>query len=400
MGATMEAKTLLAMGLAPGTRGDGALRFSRGMAYIQINGDWTPLPARGGAFGTIGILDSLAATNQSIVAIGENTVWGTIRAAMEAHNAVVNELMTNFVESTTDRRRRYGGDDAMVFEDIDEFGRADAQKITAGADVDFPLRKVGGSLQWTLDSMEVMTGEQMAANVTRLMTGDLLAFQRDIRRALFRATNYTVLDRLVDGTTLNVKRLVNADSAPIPIGPQAETFDPATHTHYLATAAFIAANMDSLILAVTEHVSSGTVRVYINRAQEAAVRALPGFNAYLPAQLVNQTAGVVTQTALQPFDLNNREIGFYMAAGLQAVVSVKPWVPASYLFAWVDGARPPVVRRIRNAARSQLRLVAENEAYPLRARTYEREHGFGIYNRVNGAVLYIGGGAYVDPTMN
>src|SRR5688572_8862501 len=99
--------------------------------------------------------------------------------------------MTDFVETTTDRRRRYGGNDEMTMEDIDEFGRPDAQKITAASDVDFPLRKFGASLQWTRDSLEVMTGAQMAANVTAIMDADARAFQREIKRALFRAANYS-----------------------------------------------------------------------------------------------------------------------------------------------------------------------------------------------------------------
>jgi len=352
------------------------------------------------AFGTLSVLDSLAATNQSVIEIGEETVWKQVAAALAAHNAVTDELMADFVETTADRRRRYGGNDEMTMEDIDEFGRPDSQKITAASDVDFPLRKYGASLQWTADSLEVMSGAQMAANVLAIQDADIRAFQREIKRSIFRATNFTTIDRLVDGTSLAVKRLVNADSAPVPLGPNGETFDAATHTHYLASAAFIAANMDSLILAVVEHHPSGTARVYINRAQETAVRALAGFTAYTDARLVNNTAGIVAGRTLDSFDLNNREIGVYSAGGVSAVVTVKPWVPASYLFAWVEGAPAPMVRRIRNANRAALRLVAENEVHPLRARSYEREHGFGVWNRTNGAVLFVGGGAYVDPTLN
>lgn len=389
--------------LLPGTEGQGAIvKGPAGLLGLMLDREFVPLPVGGGAYGTISVLDSLAATNQSVVEIGENVVWAQVQAALTAHNEVVTELMADFVETTTDRRRRYGGNDEMVMEDIDEFGRPDAQKITAAADVDFPLRKFGASLQWTADSLEVMSGAQMAANVTAMQDADMRAFQREIKRAVFRATNYTAVDRLVDGTSLAVKRLVNADSAVIPLGPNGETFDGATHTHYLATASFIAANMDSLILSVIEHHPTGVARVYINRAQETAVRALAGFTAYLDARLVagGGATGVTATRSLDSFDLNNREIGVYSAGGVSAIVTVKPWVPASYLFAWVEGAPRPVVRRIRNANRANLRLVAENEAHPLRARSYEREHGFGVWNRTNGAVLYTGGGTYTDPTLN
>jgi hypothetical protein len=392
----------LLKGFAPGSAGLGEISTRRGMPRIRMADGWAPLPIAGGAFGTISVLDSLAATNQSVVEIGESIVWAQVQAALAAHNAVTEELMADFVETTTDRRRRYGGNDEMTMEDIDEFGRPDAQKITAAADVDFPLRKYGASLQWTADSLEVMSGAQMAANVTAIMDADTRAFQREIKRAGFRSANYTAVDRLVDGTTLAVKRLVNADGAVIPLGPQGETFDGATHTHYLATASFIAANMDSLILAVVEHNASGTVRVYINRAQETAVRALAGFTAYLDARLVpgGGATAVSATTSLSSFDLNNREIGIYSAGGVSAVVTVKPWVPASYLLAWIDGGPRPFVRRIRNANRAALRLVADNEAHPLHARSYEREHGFGVWQRTAAAVLYVGGGTFTDPVLN
>lgn len=385
---------------APRSEGQGEIISRRGLLGLIVNGDFLPLPVRGGAYGTISALDSLAATNQSVVAIGEQTVWNQVAAALDAHNAVVEELMANFVETTTDRRRRYGGNDEMVMEDIDEFGRPDAQKITAAADVDFPLRKYGASLQWTRDSLEVVTGAQMAANVTAIMDADARAFQREIKRAGFRAANYSTVDRLVDGVTLNVKRFVNADSGVIPLGPNGEVFDGSTHTHYLATASFIAANLDSLITTVIEHHPTGTPRVYINRASEAAVRAFTGFTAYLDARLVGATNAVQTSQSLDSFDLNNREIGVYSAGGVSAVITVKPWIPANYLFAWADGGPQPMVRRIRSAQRAALRLIAEDEAHPLRARSYEREHGFGVWFRTNGAVLYTGGGTFTDPTLN
>ena len=45
-------------------------------------------------------------------------------------------------------------------------------------------------------------------------------------------------------------------------------------------------------------------------------------------------------------------------------------------------------------------LCAEYDAYPLRAKSYMREIGFGVKNRINGAVLYTGANTYTDPTIN
>lgn len=359
------------------------------------------------AYGTLSVLDALASSQQSVVDIGENAVFKQVAAAMAAHNDIVNELMGNLAETTMDRRRGYGGTASMVMDELDEFGRADAQKIVAGALLDFPLRKYGISVQWTKDALEVLTGVEFAAQLTAAQDADLATFQREIKRALFRSANYSTVDRLVDNVTLSVKRLINADGTAIPLGPNSESFDGSTHTHYLYTAstALAAADMNGLIETVIEHHPSGTPRVWINRAQETAVRGLAGFTAYLDARLVagGGATGVVANMSLDSMDLNNREIGVYSAGGVSAVVTVKPWIPSGYIFAWVDGAPRPLVRRIRRAERAALRIVAEEETHPLRARSMEREHGFGVWNRTNGAVLFVdagGAGAYTDPTIN
>jgi hypothetical protein len=49
-----------------------------------------------------------------------------------------------------------------------------------------------------------------------------------------------------------------------------------------------------------------------------------------------------------------------------------------------------------------LELAFEDERYPLRARGWEREFGVAVWQRTNGAVLYIdtgAAGAYVAPTI-
>jgi hypothetical protein len=50
-----------------------------------------------------------------------------------------------------------------------------------------------------------------------------------------------------------------------------------------------------------------------------------------------------------------------------------------------------------------MEIAAEFDSYPLRARALEREIGVGVWNRTNGAVLYIDTGnadAYVAPSTS
>lgn len=361
-------------------------------------------PISGGQFGTLSALDTLAATQQTVVEFGEDKAFAEIEAARAAYNRITNEMLGDLVERSTDRQRRYGSQDAMAMEELDEFGRPQAQKITAGSTVGFPLRKFGVAIQWTRTFFLVARASELAAQTTAAMASDMAGIQREIKRALFYPTNVTFVDTLVDGVSLAVKRLVNADSASIPLGPNGEAFVAATHTHYNFTAgvALAAADMNALIEDVVEHQATGTAVVYINRAQETAVRGLAGFTALLPARLVPAQSAVTATGALDDTqDLNDRLIGFYNAAGVYAEIVVKPWIPAGYLFAWIRGGATPLVMRTRPGG-GDLVLAFEDERYPLRARGWEREFGVSVWNRVAGAALFVdagAAGAYVAPTI-
>lgn len=355
-------------------------------------------------YGTLQVLDTLASTQQTVAAYGEDRAFQEIERAREIHNAQVRDMMAAFCEITTDRQRRYGSADAMHMDEIDEFGTPDAQKIAAGVTVGFPLRLFGTSVQWTRKYFQVATGRELAAQVMGVLDADLKLTQREIKRALFYPTNVSFLDRLVDNVTLAIKRLVNADSASIPLGPNGESFDGSTHTHFLYTdsTSLAAADMAALITAVAEHVNSGMVVVGINTAQEAAVRGLTGFSAYTDARLV-LPGGYTTVTAGATLDLmntGNRAIGVFG----QAEIWVKPWIPSGYLAAWLaSGAEKALAMRERSPGSGALQIAAEDENHPLRARTWDREFGVAVWNRTAAAVMYIdtgNGDAYVAPTIS
>lgn len=385
------------------------------LAYSLHTVDWTrpgaermaqrlAAPVAGAQFGTLSVLDTLAASQQSIADYGEDRAFAEIEAARAAYNRITTEMLGQLVERTDDRQRRYGSNDAMAMEELDEFGRPQAQKVAAGSTVGFPLRHYGIALQWTRTFFLVARASELAAQTTAAMAADLAAIQREIKRAIFYPTNVTFVDTLVDQVSLAVKRLVNADSAAIPLGPNGETFDATTHTHYNYSAgvALAAADMNALIEDVIEHHGSGTAVVYINRAQETAVRGLAGFTPLLPARLVPANSAIAATGALDDDqNLNDRLIGYYNAGGVYAEVQVKPWIPSGYLFAWVRGSNVPLVMRTRPGG-GDLVLAFEDERYPLRARAWERDFGVGVWTRTNGAVLYIDTGsaaAYVAPTI-
>lgn len=356
------------------------------------------------AYGTLATLDTLASSQQSIAAYGEDRAFEEIQRALAIHNRLTDEMLAALVERTTDRQRRYGSTDSMAMDELDEFGSPDAQKISAGATVGFPLRLYGIALQWTRKFMQNATGAEMAAQVTAAMDADTKVIYRQIRRAIFYPTNNTsYVDRLVDNVTLAIRALANADSQAIPQGPNGESFTAATHTHYLYTAStsLAAADLTSLVNTVREHYNTGEVEVWINTAQETAVRALTGFTAITPVFVTPATSSAAIVQEFDRGNPNNRLIGYFGTN--YHPVYVKPHVPAGYLAAVLaDGGVRPLVMRERGAGSGAFVLAYEDEDHPLRARAWEREFGIGVWNRVAAAALYIdtgSAGAYVAPTI-
>lgn len=351
------------------------------------------------AKGTLSISDLLA-TQETVVQIGEDRVFEAIAADLAAHNAIVNEDLAMLVETTTDRQRRYGGSASMTMEDADEYGRADAEKVGVGQTCAFPLRRGAIALQWSNSWLKRHSVSEIAAQVNAAKTADLRWVSRALRNAVLLATNYTFIDRLTDDVSLEVKRLLNADGVSIPNDKFGNSFDGATHTHYLARAggSFVAADLTALIDTVVEHDAEGPIFVYINKAQEAAVRGFTGFTGYIDARITAADSADRLTGALDFYNVENRRIGIFGAAEIW----VKSWIPANYLLC-VDGApgRKPLVKRIpATGGTGDLELEAENDAYPLHAQHFAREVGFGVWNRSAAAVLYTDNTTWTDPTIS
>lgn len=348
-------------------------------------------------YGTFSVTDTLASSQQSIAQYGEDRAFADIAAALMAHNRIVDQMTGSLVERTSDRQRRYGSQDTMEMQKVDEFGRALAQKVAAGTTVGFPLEGFEVAVQWTRLAFQNMRATELAAQFEAARDADIKNIQREIRRAIFDSVNVSFIDRRVDNVTLAVKRLVNADSASIPLGPNGETFNGATHTHYLArVGALAASDITAVVNTVVEHTATGQPRLYIARTEETAIR---GFTSnFVPLTPVFISPADNTTRAVGNLDVrnpNDRDIGYWDQT---ALVSVKPWMLSGYMFAWMDGGLPPLVMRVRDDSSGSFQVLYDDEAHPLRARGLGREFGFGAWTRTNGAVLYTGGTTYTVPT--
>jgi hypothetical protein len=166
--------------------------------------------------GTFTLADLLAVRFQSVNDFGADTVIQVLREDLAAHNAIVNEMIMDMAAFTTDTQDIYGTGTAGEMVEVDELGRSDTQKPAPGSTVGFPLRLFQYGIGWTAKYMETATPADLAQGQLAAEQAHMKALRRDIKRALFGATNYTWNDFLINNVAIGVKRLVNADSAAIP----------------------------------------------------------------------------------------------------------------------------------------------------------------------------------------
>ena len=353
--------------------------------------------------GTLTLADLRANRFQSVADFGLQTIDEILQRDLVVYNQITAEVVADLDDITTDRQRIYGTSATYTLgQDSDEFDPGVAQKAPqTGVTCGFPLKKYVYAIGWTRDWFLSNTPADLAEAVLGIQRADTRTILRDIRNALFGGVNATVFDRFEPPQiNLAVKALVNADSADIPNGPNGETFTGSSHTHYdyLDGTAPTAASLTALIEDVVEHGHGDGVRLYINRAAEAAVRALTGFTAYADPRMVYRSSDT-PGASLDITRIDNRAIGLFGAAE----VWVKPWIPAGYVFCYSAGSpKPLVMRQPRAGQLTGLRVAARLEDYPLYADQMEHYMGFGVWNRTNGAVLFYGSGAsaYVAPTFS
>lgn len=354
---------------------------------------------------TIADLAENAFATTTVSEFGIDNMNDAIQADLGMHNRRVEEIVSELAEVSTERSTIYGTNAQGEMVQKDEFTRAPTQKIVLGSKVEFPLDGFEFAVGWTAMFLKRASVQDMAKATIAARQAHLRRIAFDIKNALFGPVNFTWTDRLVDSNDLAVKRLLNADSAPIPNGPNGETFTASTHTHYdyidwaAANAAAKIPAIQALIQDVVEHGHGADIRLYINRAQETDIRALtPNFAPLPPPNIEFRN----TDTAVGRLDttrMDNRMIGFF--DGIP--VWTKPWVPASYFLTFSAGAPPaqkPLRYRVSDVLGRGLVIAGEIITHPLQAQYMNAHHGFGVKERTNGAILYLGSGsAYAAPAF-
>jgi len=347
------------------------------------------------SYGTNGLADLLAA-QVPVVTFGEDQAFQAIQDALDAHNRIYDDMASDLVLPTDSQMDRYGGPATMQMDEMDEWGVPDAQKVAAGANIGYPLRIYGITLQWTRWTLEKLMTQELVAAFTAAQDADVKNLQKQLKKAIFTPTNSTFQDKLTNGLLVPVKAFLNADGQPVPLGPNGEVFNASTHTHYVGCATANApteGECKALIETVIEHYATGQPIIMINRAQEPLFRGFASFAPYYDNRVTVATTITRGTAELDPIALYNRPIGIFDGA----VVWVKPWMSSGYFFAHMMGSDKPM----RMRQQQPLRIMADNEQFPLRANTMARVMGIGIRNRANGAVLDTtsGSGTYTAPAI-
>ena len=351
--------------------------------------------------GTQDISSLLAARFTSAAEYGLDTIVQVLQDDLAAHNSIVADMVSELADPTTDRQRIYGTSVSGEMQEVDEYGRGQTQVDRPGETVEFPLRKYQFAIGWTEDWFLEKTPADVAIAALGAQKAHIRGIQKKIKEAIFGSSNYSSRDIFVDKVSFGIKRLVNADSANIPDGPNGESFDGATHTHYLARdgGSLVLDDILAQINHVSEHGHSSMVKIGINKADEGTIRALTGTNGFqaYPDPRVIYRASDTPGNTLDITRMDNVAIGIVG----RAEVWVKPWVPAYYTFCWDSGSagKPLAYRQKVSSALQGLRIAATLSTHPLVAQYMEAYYGFGVWERTNGAALYFGDTTYTDPTF-
>jgi hypothetical protein len=355
--------------------------------------------------GTLSIFDTLGARK---VAAGDliglydpATIYEQVKIRFKSHNLLMSMLEADLFTDTTARMYTWGNVATTAMMKADEFSRPRASKTqTDPVEGGFPLDKYQVAYQVTDEFMQTKTMGDLDTVITANMDADQSNRLTILRDVLFNPTNnLTYKDISEDSYTLKLRAFLNADTAYIPNTKYGATFNASTHTHFLGTGSFVASDLLALIRTVQEHYPElpPNIRVYANEAQEATIKGFTGFYAYWDKRIdpgANQARAVGDLDMSQTVD---RPIGVFDAA----TIWIKPWMPANYCFAFHPNAPKPLKRRVRQIAggtRGDLRIVAQFPDYPLYAEMMEREEGFGVFERSNGACLKTDNATYSAPS--
>lgn len=326
--------------------------------------------------------------------VGVQVVNTAIDETLAEHNRQLMNLMSLFVDTTTQYKVRYKTPGAASLQPLDENGRARPVKVGGYYDLAFPLQMAGIAWGQTYLASKKMTVQEANNALATLVTADKRWLRDRIMAALLTNVNWTFSD--TEHGDLMIKPLANSDTDTYLI--QAGTDAGTTDTHYLAQAGAIADATDpfpTIRTELTEHPeNSGEVVAFVPTSNKAAVEALSGFYPLADPNLRVGAAATVVAGTLN-VAMPGKLFGYH-----ESGVWLAEWkgLPAHYLVATMTGGpRPIAMREEPEASLRGFNRVADRNDYPFYESQFLRIAGFGAQNRVGALVYRVGNGAYAIP---
>lgn len=356
-----------------------------------------------GIYGALGLVDGYQAY---VANVGQQLVFDAVNFALDEHNRDLELAMSVFVERKTEKftmKYLLPGGGKMV--ETGEFAAGPAIKAYGGWDVAFPIRNYEVQVGGSRPAMAYMTLAQLDRHLKTVTEKDINTLRWRILTALFEDTNLTTYTDPVGHGTLNIRRLANTDGTLFPpvLGSESEADD----DHYAETSYAIseitATNNPIITLRneIIEHfrgrVTGGqNVVVFHNTDATKLLKAISGYDAVhdIYVREGEDTARPVNWPNV-PGWIHGRLDGCWL--------SEWAWIPATYMLAVSLDYPAPLMMRVDPAETGLgrgLQLVAKDEKHPMSSSYFVNRYGFGVANRLNGAVLEItteAAGVYAPP---
>lgn len=344
--------------------------------------------------------------NPSVIDFGEQKVTEAIMERERIHSAQLVQVTSALGFWTTEYQLAFGGYDRGQGYEVGELGRAKPSKGGAGYFCGLPLREWQYGWQGSYRFFKQASVRLVGRNAYRMLNADAAYVMARVLDAVFNPVNYEHTDDITregvifPSAKLQVKALVNADGLELPPGPNGERFDAATHTHYAAEAGFTAPNLSATVATVRHHTPDSRPVMWINPAQSTAIAAFSSnFVPLSIAGLIQPDSGTRVAQTLDVGNPGNRLIGWYDNIPVFEV----PQIPANYILVYESNTDVKVVgiRYSDVFGGRNLQPLVQDEVHPLRATTFSRYIGMGVWNRTGAAVLQInkGDGVYAAPTF-
>lgn len=352
--------------------------------------------------GIAGIL-KISDSTRKLNSIGEKVLFDAAQTYLAAHSADLAAASAAFVEGTTE--------DFKVVYKLPGGGRLQrrgsqapsaAMKTYGSWDVSFPLEDFGAQYGGSDIDLAYMTVGDLQLQMETIRTQDMNTFRFEMLRALFNNTARTFKDPIHG--SLTIQPIANGDSVVYP--PVIGSEDEATDDHFRVSG--YAANsisdtnnpLDTLRDELEEHSGTptgyGDIAVFVNPAQKAKLEALGDYD---PVNDIHIRAGQDTNLPVGLPTVPGRILG--RSNGVWVVEW--RWIPSGYMYAQNLAAPGPLKKR-RDPADTGLgeglQLVGKSDLHPLETSHYRHRFGFGVGNRLGGAVMFLdSGSSYTIPTI-